>query len=144
MNARHISYWLATGIFCAMLGFSGIGHSLRAEFLVESMTALGYPVYFMTIIGVFKLAGVVTLLAPGLPLLKEWAYAGFAFNLIGATASHVFAGDPLSHAIRPAIVLGVGVASYLLRPASRRLPQSFGVASGGSSEVGELQGGAHS
>jgi hypothetical protein len=144
MNARHISYWLTTGIFCAMLGFSGIGHSLRAEFLVESMTALGYPVYFMTIIGVFKLAGVVTLLAPGLPLLKEWAYAGFVFNLIGATASHVFAGDPLSHAIRPAIVLGVGVASYLLRPTSRRLPQSFGVESGGSSEVGELEGGAQS
>jgi hypothetical protein len=137
MNARHISYWLTTGIFCVMLGFSGLGHTLRAEFLVESMTALGYPVYFMTIIGLFKLAGVVTLLAPRLPLLKEWAYAGFAFNLIGATASHAFAGDPLSHAVRPAIILGVGVASYPLRPTSRRLPQSFGAAG----EVGELEAG---
>ena len=65
--------------------------------------------------------GVAALLAPGLPLLKEWAYAGFTFNLVGATASHVFGGDPISETIRPAIILALGAASYHWRPASRRL-----------------------
>ena len=65
--------------------------------------------------------GVAALLAPGRPLIKEWAYAGFTFNLLGATASHVFAGDPFSETVRPAAVLLVGAVSYWLRPASRRL-----------------------
>ena len=77
--------------------------------------------YFSTLIGLAKLLGVAALLATRLPLLKEWAYAGFAFNLIGATASHAFAGDPMSVAIRPALILLLGAASYLLRPAARRI-----------------------
>jgi len=88
------------------------------------MTELGYPTYFMTIIGTWKLLGVAALLAPRQPLLKEWAYAGFAFNLAGATASHVFSGDPLGVFARPAIILAIGAASYLLRPAERRLASS--------------------
>ncbi len=115
------SYWIATVLFCAVLTLSGVAHLARLGPMLEGMTALGYPPYFMTILGVAKLLGVAALLAPGLPLLKEWAYAGFAFNLLGATASHLFAGDPLSETLRPAIVLGVGVVSYGLRPASRRL-----------------------
>jgi hypothetical protein len=75
----------------------------------------------MQIIGLAKILGVITVLVPGYPLLKEWAYAGLCFNLAGATASHAFSGDPLSHTIRPAIVLGLCAASYLLRPAARRL-----------------------
>ncbi len=144
MERRIFAYWITTALFCAVLVFSGFAHVTHREPMVEAMTGMGYPLYFMTIIGTAKLLGVAALLAPQRPLLKEWAYAGLAFNLIGATASHGFAGDPLSHAIRPAIILGVGVASYLLRPTSRRLPQSFRVASEGSSEVGELEAGAHS
>ena len=107
-----------------MLGFSGFAHFTHLERMVEAMTKLGYPLYFMTILGTAKLLGVAALLAPGRPLLKEWAYAGFGFNLLGATASHAFTGDPLSEMIRPAIVLGLGTASYLLRPAARRLASS--------------------
>ena len=124
MNRRLLVYWLTTGLFCAVLGFSGFAHFTHFDGMVEAMTKLGYPLYFMTILGSAKLLGVAALLAPGRPLLKEWAYAGFGFNLLGATASHAFTGDPLSEAIRPALVLGLGVTSYLLRPAARRLPSS--------------------
>ena len=128
MDRRDIAYWIVTGLFCLALAFSGVTHLFHFEFMVKNMTLLGYPVYVMTIIGSFKLAGVATLLAPRLPLLKEWAYAGFTFNLIGATASHFFSGDPFSHWVRPLLVLGLGTASYLLRPPSRRLTDSKSLA----------------
>jgi hypothetical protein len=124
MNRRMLIYWLTTGLFCAVLGFSGFAHFTHLEPMVEAMTKLGYPLYFMTILGSAKLLGVAALLAPGRPLLKEWAYAGFAFNLLGATGSHAFTGDPLSETIRPATMLLLGAASYLLRPAARRLPSA--------------------
>ncbi len=124
MDKKTLGYWIATGLFCAVLGFSGFAHLGHLENMVESMTALGYPSYFMTIIGAAKLLGVVALLAPDRPLLKEWAYAGFAFNLTGATATHLFVGDPLSETLPPALLLGVGAASYLLRPSKRRLAAS--------------------
>ena len=122
MERRTIAYWGTTGIFCLVLSFSGVAHLFRFEMMVESMASLGYPPQLSSIIGFAKLLGVAALLAPGRPLLKEWAYAGFAFNLLGATASHVFVADPMSETIRPAIFLLLGAASYLLRPASRRLP----------------------
>jgi hypothetical protein len=121
MSTRTIAYWATLGLFCAVLGFSGVTHTIRAEPMVESLTGLGYPVWVLSILGPFKLAGAIALLLPGLPLLKEWAYAGFTFNLIGATASHAFAGDPISEVIPPAVILGIGIASYLLRPPDRRL-----------------------
>lgn len=121
MDKRTLAYWVTTVVFCLVLAFSGIAHFGRIDFMVESMTGLGYPVYFMSIIGLAKLLGVATLIAPGLPLLKEWAYAGFAFNLSGAVASHLFVGDPLSEFAPPAGLLLVATASYLLRPTSRRL-----------------------
>ena len=124
MASRNLAYWIATGLFCTVLGFSGFAHFTHVEFIVESMTELGYPVYVMTIIGAWKLLGVAALLAPRQPLLKEWAYAGFAFNLIGASASHAFVGDPLGVVARPAIILAIGAASYLLRSDDRRLASS--------------------
>ena len=124
MNSKTLVYWITTGLFCSVVGFSGFAHFSHLENMVEAMTHLGYPLYFMTIIGIAKMLGVLAVLVPGQPLLKEWAYAGLSFNLIGATASHAFAGDPLDHTIRPAIVLALCLASYLLRPSSRRLAVS--------------------
>ncbi len=123
-------YWLLTGLFCAVLGFSGFAHVTHQEAMVEAMTGMGYPIYFMTVIGLAKLCGVAAVLSPRLPLLKEWAYAGLAFNLLGATASHLFSGDGVAHAARPALVLLLGVGSYLLRPAERRLPAAPSLPSG--------------
>jgi hypothetical protein len=115
-------YWPATAIFCAVLTFSGVMHAIRIDWMLESMSALGYPPYFMTILGTAKLLGVAALLAPGRPLLKEWAYAGFAFNLLGATATHLSVADPLSEYAGPLVLLAIASASYLTRPASRRMP----------------------
>jgi hypothetical protein len=124
MNRLTVAFWVTTGLFCLLFLSSGVGHLLRAAPMAEGMAALGYPPYMMTILGTAKVLGVVALLAPGRPLLKEWAYAGFSFDLLGATASHLFAGDPLGVAVRPLAVLALGAASYLLRPASRRLEAS--------------------
>lgn len=121
MDRRTVAYWIATGVFCAVLGSSGFMHLLRVDFVAAAMAHLGYPAYVPTILGSAKLLGVAALLAPGRPLLKEWAYAGFAFNLLGATASHAFAGDPIGETVRPLVVCAIGYASYALRPPDRRL-----------------------
>ena len=114
-------YWATTVLFCAAFAAGGSGHLVRAEPVAEGMATLGYPAYVMTILGVAKLLGVVALLVPGKALLKEWAYAGFAFDLLGATASHLFVGDPPADVLPPLVLLAVGAASYLTRPASRRV-----------------------
>ena len=121
MKRQEVIYWVVTGLFCAAFTAGGASHLFRAAPMVESMTALGYPLYVMTILGVAKLSGVVALLVPRYPVLKEWAYAGFAFDLLGAVASHTFVGDPASEFIGPVLLLGLGAASHQLRPLSRRV-----------------------
>ena len=121
MPKETIAYWAVTVLFCAVLAFSGFAHFGHMEMMVESMTALGYPTYFMTIIGFAKLLGVVALLAPGYPLIKEWAYAGFCFNLVGAVSTHLFVSDPLGEWLPPLMLLVLGAASYWLRPSDRRI-----------------------
>jgi hypothetical protein len=116
-----VIYWGATGLFCLAFAGGGAGHLFRLENIAEGMAALGYPAYVMTILGVAKLAGVIALLAPGHPILKEWAYAGFTFDLLGAIASHTFVGDPPAEFVGPIVLLGLGALSYLQRPASRSL-----------------------
>ena len=125
MKREDLMYWVATGLFCAAFSMGGTSHLLRLPNVAESMSALGYPAYMMTILGVAKLLGVAALLIPQQPFLKEWAYAGFAFDLLGAIASHLFAGDPIVTVIPPMVVMGLGAASYALRPASRRLAPAF-------------------
>ena len=121
MNKRLIGYWLVTVLFCLAMTAGGTMNLMRAEMQKEAMAALGYPDYLMTILGVAKISGVIALVIPGVPLLKEWAYAGFTFDLLGASASHAFAGDPITEAIVPLVVLALAIASYWLRPSARRL-----------------------
>jgi hypothetical protein len=82
---------------------------------------LGYPVYFLTIIGVWKLLGVIALLVPKFPLLKEWAYAGFFFLMSGAVFSHVAVGDPFKEDIPSLLLLVLTAVSWNFRPAARKL-----------------------
>ena len=85
------------------------------------MSHLGYPLYFAALIGAWKVLGALAILAPRLPRLKEWAYAGMFFDLSGAAISHGSVGDPPARWLTPLAILAVVVASWALRPKSRVL-----------------------
>ena len=121
MNTKRIGYWGSTGLFCLVFLGGGIANLLRVEPQQHIMEGLGYPIYLMTFLGIAKLLGVIALLIPGFPLLKEWAYAGFTFDMLGAAFSHAYVGDSLASVATPLVVLFIGAASYLLRPDTRRL-----------------------
>ena len=91
MKKINITYWIITGIFSAFMLFSAVPDILVAPDHVAMITGLGYPKYFIPFIGVAKLLGVVAILTPGLKRLKEWAYAGLFFDLLGATYSAIAA-----------------------------------------------------
>jgi hypothetical protein len=122
MKAQAIAYWTATGLLAAVFAFGAFGDLARIPAVQEGMQQLGYPAYFASILGVWKALGVAALLAPRLPLIKEWAYAGMFFDLSGAAASHAASGDALGKVLTPVVLIGLLVASWALRPASRRLP----------------------
>ena len=97
MKKIKIFYWIFTGLLGVMMLFSSIPDLLIIPQAVEIIsTHLGYPRYLIPFLGVAKLLGVIAILVPGFPRLKEWAYAGFVFDLIGAMYSHIAVGDPLS------------------------------------------------
>jgi hypothetical protein len=89
---------------------------------VYGITHLGYPIYLLTILGVWKIFGVVAVLIPKFPLLKEWAYAGFFFAMSGAAFSHIAVGDPMKELIPSLLLLILTVVSWYLRPADRKIP----------------------
>jgi hypothetical protein len=88
---------------------------------VEGITHLGYPVYLLTLLGVWKLLGVAAVLAPKSPLLKEWAYAGFFFTMTGAIFSHLAVGDPAKEIFPALLLLLLTVVSWYFRPVNRKL-----------------------
>jgi len=85
------------------------------------MSHLGYPVYFAALLGVWKILGGLAILAPRMPRLKEWAYAGMFFDLTGAAVSHGSVGDPPARILTPLAILVLVIASWALRPKSRVL-----------------------
>jgi hypothetical protein len=87
---------------------------------VYGIIHLGYPVYFLTLLGLAKLLGVVTVLTPGFPLLKEWAYAGFFFMMTGAIYSHIAVGDPLIELFPSTLLLVLTLISWYFRPSERK------------------------
>ena len=88
---------------------------------VDSITQLGYPVYFLTILGVWKILGVIAVLIPKFPLLKEWAYAGFFFVMSGAIFSHIAAGNSMNEIFPSLLLLILTVVSWYFRPADRKI-----------------------
>ena len=122
MNARTICYWLATALTAFVYLSGGIADIVQPTAVKEGMALLGYPAYFATILGIWKVLGGAVVLAPRLPLIKEWAYAGMLFNLTGAAASHAAVGDPLAKIITPLVILLIVAASWALRPPTRTLP----------------------
>ncbi len=109
--------WVATGLLLLAMTFSGVLYVIGPPPVIGEFRHLGYPDYFRTLLGVAKLLGVAALLMPRPRLLREWAYAGFAFDLIAASLSHVLSGDPFAAAAPPLGVLAVLVCSYVLRRA---------------------------
>ncbi|MGY4537699.1 hypothetical protein ACVW0P_002118 [Mucilaginibacter sp. UYNi724] len=117
-----IIYWLATALLCfGMLG-SGVSQVMRVKDMVALLTPLGYPVYFMTIIGVWKILAVIAILMPGFKLIKEWAYAGLFFVMTGALLSHIAVGDVGFKAlVGPVMQIVFIILSWYFRPASREI-----------------------
>ena len=123
-----IIYWIST-IWLA-LGMLATGtlqlFKVKAEGAVappgvDGITHLGYPIYFLTILGIWKILGVVALLIPKFPLLKEWAYAGFFFAMSGAAFSHIASGDSMNEIFPSLLLLVLTVVSWYFRPSDRKI-----------------------
>ena len=116
-----IIYWISTIWLGLGMMSTGIVQLLRMKEEVDMMTHLGYPVYFLDILGVWKIAGVGAVLAPGFPVVKEWAYAGFFFAMSGAVFSHLVHGDEAKEFFGPVLLLVLTTVSWYFRPAERKL-----------------------
>jgi len=116
-----IIYWIATAWLSLGMLSTGIVQLLKLKEEVDMMTHLGYPLYFLTILGIWKILGVIAVLMPKFPLLKEWAYAGFFFSMSGALFSHVAVGDSGKEFFGPSLLLVLTLVSWYFRPAQRRI-----------------------
>lgn len=116
-----IIYWIATGWLSLGMTSTGVVQLIRMEEEVAMITRLGYPAYIVTLLGIAKLLGVVAVLIPRFPVLKEWAYAGFFFNMVGALYSHLVAGSASAELFGPTLLLVLTGVSWYFRPADRTL-----------------------
>jgi uncharacterized membrane protein YphA (DoxX/SURF4 family) len=110
-NRNKITYWIFTVLFILPLAGSGIGFLTSRPYAMEGMSHLGYPVYIIRFLGMAKLLGVLAVLAGTFPKIKEWAYAGFVFNLLGAFYSHLSSGDG-PKVFGPVVILSFTLLSY--------------------------------
>jgi DoxX-like family len=123
MKGKMIAYWICTVVIALCIGSGGAAQALRVPQNVEGMIALGYPLHFIVLLGVWKVLGALTLLAPQLRLVKEWAYAGIFIDLSGAVVAAAANGGGAFHIIAPIVLIGFLAASWALRPETRRLTQ---------------------
>jgi uncharacterized membrane protein YphA (DoxX/SURF4 family) len=121
MNSRNLGYWASTGLVGFAFAAGGLFDLSRGQQIIATFTHLGYPPYLATLLGVWKVLGAVAIVAPRFPRLKEWAYAGIAFDLTGALISHLAAGDGVGNLMPPVVLLTLATASWALRPESRSL-----------------------
>jgi hypothetical protein len=120
MRWRSAGYWLATLLVVAELGLGGIWDIARIPYVRDLVAGLGYPSYFLVLLGSWKVLGAVALLVPRRPLLKEWAYAGAFFTYTGAIVSHLTTGYDLNELPLLTVLTALTVLSWALRPPSRR------------------------
>ena len=119
---RMIAYWVTTALVVFELVLGGVWDILRVPQVRVLIEHLGYPSYFLVILGIWKLLGAAALVIPKFPRLKEWAYAGVIFDLTGAVASLFASGlVTVGTTAYPMFMVGVAFASWALRPPSRRL-----------------------
>lgn len=116
-----IIYWIATVWLALGMTSSGIFQIIQLEDAVKKMLEWGYPPYFLTIIGTWKILGVMAILTPKFLLLKEWAYAGFFFLMTGAIFTHFAVGDNVSEFFGSSLLLLLTIISWYFRPENRKL-----------------------
>lgn len=115
-----IIYWISTLWLSLGMLSTGIVQLIKLDAEVELMNHLGYPVYLLTILGICKILGVIAVLIPKYPLLKEWAYAGFLFTMSGAIFSHLVVEDPAKDFFGPVLLLILTIVSWYFRPENRK------------------------
>jgi uncharacterized membrane protein YphA (DoxX/SURF4 family) len=119
-----IIYWIATIWLALGMVATGTGQLVKmkaGQGGADMITHLGYPVYLLTLLGIWKILGLVAVLIPKFPLLKEWAYAGFFFVMAGAIFSHIAVGDSISKIFPSLLLLILTVVSWYFRPADRKI-----------------------
>ncbi len=139
-RSRSVAYWVTTLVLASECVVGGVMGALRLPPFIGVIRHLGYPAYFMTILGVWYVLAGLALLVPRFPRLKEWAYAGLVFNYTGAAASHLAVGDGAETLVAPIIFIGLSAASWALRPSARRdlAPSTPTITSAGSSRSGTI------
>ena len=125
MKPKTIAYWTATILVACALFPGGLSQLTHQKQAVEGIVHLGYPVYFITILGFWKVLGVIVLLAPRFPRLKEWAYAGSFFDVTSAAVAHAVTHDPSWQVVVTITVAILVLVSWALRPPSRVLGAIF-------------------
>ena len=120
-RSNKIIYWVATILLAVGMLQSGIFALLRTKQWIDLVTNLGYPIYFLTILGVWKILGVIAILIPRFKLIKEWAYAGFFFAMTGALISHLAMGDGGKAILGPLFQTLFIILSWYFRPEDRKI-----------------------
>ena len=112
MKKTNILHWVFTGLFGAFMLFSAIPDIFSAKEAVELFSKLNLPAYLLPFLGIAKALGVIAILLPGYPRIKEWAYAGLVFDLLGATYSIAASGHPVANWAFMIVPLSMAAASY--------------------------------
>ena len=113
MKKINIIYWTFTILFCLLMFGSAIPDLLSMQLAVDGFAKIGYPAYLVPFLGFAKMLGVLALLIPGYPRIREWAYAGLTFDLIGATYSIAASGEAVSNWAGMALPLALAAGSYI-------------------------------
>jgi hypothetical protein len=120
---RKLAYWITTAIVALSL-LAALSYLTGSEQVVSGFAKAGYPQHLRIVLGIVKPLAAIVLLLPGLPLLKEWAYAGVTFAWVMAFISAYTGGEGVQTWAMPPVLLALLLVSYLTRPASRRLTRS--------------------
>ena len=115
-----IIYWIATAWLSLGMLSTGIVQLIKMKEEAEMIKNLGYPLYILTLLGICKILGVIAILIPKYPLLKEWAYTGFFFTMAGAIFSHLAVADPAIALFGPTLLLVLTISSWYFRPEDRK------------------------
>lgn len=121
---KKIIYWITTLWLALGMISTAVVQLIPLQEEVKAIEKLGYPPYLMTLIGIWKILGVIAILIPGYALLKEWAYAGFFFAMSGAAVSHMVSGDSIGEQVPPLLLLVLTIFSWSLRPPGRKITQN--------------------